>query len=116
MDNKDAMLREFFAKVKGDQLYGQFAKLNHDFFVQVMERFKIYAKEHFDSRVNDLHKLFLGDQNIVVPAQETVKSELDSLLPDIIRTHAWFLVEEIKKHTDAMIEATENTPKELIKH
>ena len=116
MDNKDAMLTEFFTKVKNDCIYTQFAQLNHELFVQIMEKFKEYAKEHFDSRVNDLHKLFQGDQNIVVPAQDVIKSELDALLPDIIKTHAWFLVDEIKKHADTMIAATQDASKQFIKH
>ena|SRR5690606_2291507 len=116
MDNKDAMLTEFFTKIKNDCIYTQFAEQNHELFVQIMEKFKEYAKNHFDSRVNDLHKLFKGDQNITVPAQDIIKSELDALLPDIIKTHAWFLVEEIKNHTDTMIEATKEAGKQFIKH
>jgi len=116
MDNKDAMLTEFFAVLKNQCLYTQFAEQNHELFVQVMEHFKKYAKEYFDSRVNDMQKLFQGDQNIVVPAQDVIKSELDALLPDIIKTHAWFLVQEIKNHTDTMITATQDASKQFIKH
>jgi hypothetical protein len=115
MDNKDAMLTEFFTKLKNDCIYTQFAEQNHELFVQVMCKFKEYAKTYFDSRVNDMQKLFRGDRNIVVPAQDVIKSELDSLLPDIIKTHAWFLVEEIKKHTDTMIVATQDASKQFIK-
>ena len=116
MDNKDAMLTEFFTKVQNDCVYTQFAEQNHELFIQIMGRFKEYAKGHFDSRVNELHKLFQYDQKIIVPAQDVIKSELDALLPDIIKTHAWFLVEEIRKHTDTMLIATKDTSKQFIKH
>ena len=43
MDNKDVMLTEFFTKVKNDCIYTQFAQLNHELFVQIMEKFKEYA-------------------------------------------------------------------------
>ncbi len=116
MDKRDAMLTEFFTKVKNDCIYTQFAEQNHELFVQIMEKFKEYAKTYFDSRVNELHQLFQGDQNVVVPAQDLIKSELDLLLPDIIKTHAWFLVEEIKNHTDTMIEATKEAGQQFKKH
>lgn len=116
MEDKDVILMEFFTTVKNDCIYTQFAVLNHELFVQIMEKFKKYAKEHFDNRVNDLHKLFRGDQNMIVPAQDLIKSSLEELLPDIIRTHAWFLVEEIKKHTDTMIIATQEAEEQFVKH
>ena len=115
MENKDAMLMEFFTKVKNDCIYTKFAEQNHEIFVQIMDKFKEYAKTHFDTRVNDLQKLFQGDPKIVVPAQDVIKSELDALLPDIIKTHAWFLVEEIKKHADTMIAATQDASKQFVK-
>lgn len=116
MDNKDEMLTEFFTEMRNDCIYTQFAEQNHELFVQIMCKFKEYAKKHFDSRINDMQKLFRGDPNIMMPAQDVLKSELDALLPDIIRTHAWLLVEEIRKHTDTMIEATKDASKQFIKH